>query len=305
MTRIPDGILDGVAFLYHTKEQAAKNDKFGGTAFVVARHAPHASAVLGQRVSVPFLISNRHVVWDGGASVVRFNKKNGKGQIIDFNPADWTVHSGGDDLAGVCIWRLVDRVRERVTAAACEMLVSEELAKEADFGVGDDVFTVGRFVNHQGRHEIRPVALFGNIYMGLEPIRHPIYAKDQLSYAVALQTRTGFSGSPVIVYRSRQVPGLADLPKGHESGWGVIGVTWGLINDEGGNTTAVNGVVPSWKVVELLEEPALKDAFEAADNAASEDLKDHGGVQLAVVPAKPAPPPRRITPNTKRISIVC
>ena len=115
MPRIPDQMLDGVAFLYQTTEQAAKNERIGGTAFLLGRPAPRASEYLGQAVAVPFLISNRHVALEGGACVPRFNLRAGhpagQGWVLDMGPQHWVPHPTGDDIAGACIFGLLDRVQ--------------------------------------------------------------------------------------------------------------------------------------------------------------------------------------------------
>ena len=98
MPRIPDEMLHGVAFLYPTKEQAAQNERVGGTGFLVSRVAPRASKAFGYRASIPFLISNCHVVWNSGCSVARFNRRDGGGTILDFGPENWVVHPDGDDV---------------------------------------------------------------------------------------------------------------------------------------------------------------------------------------------------------------
>jgi len=239
----------------------------------LARFAPRASEVLGQRAAIPFLISNRHVVWTGGACVPRFNRKSGKGLVVDLDPNHWTVHPDGDDLAAVCIHRFINRDDDKVTAASYELLITEETAKAADIGIGDEVFMLGRFINHQGREIITPAARFGNISMGPAPIRNCHLNHDQVSYAVEMRSRTGFSGAPVMVYRVRG-HSLAEVPNGSEDCWGILGVNWGHILDENGENTWLNGVVPAWKVIELLEVPSLREAFERADEAVARSEGD-------------------------------
>lgn len=282
MPRIPDHLLDGIVFLYPTKEDAARNSKFGGTAFLLGRPAPRASKILGHEVYIPFLVSNRHVVWDAGASVPRFNRPDGGGFVIGLDPTNWTVHPDGDDLAAVCVFGLINRVQQKITTAGYELLITEQSAKDAQIGIGDEIFMLGRFINHQGRETIKPAVRFGNISMAPAPIRNPNSQRDQISYAVEMRSRTGFSGAPVIVYR---IPGaaLAELPKGYEGSWGILGVNWGYILDEDGENTWLNGVVPSWRVIELLNEPTLMAAFEMAEKGAENLVDDSGATPSAAV----------------------
>ncbi len=52
------------------------------------------------------------------------------------------------------------------------------------------------------------------------------------------------------------------LPKEAEHMWGLLGVNWGYVPDEEGENTWLNGVVPAWKITELLDSPPLKAAFD-------------------------------------------
>lgn len=285
MPRIPDNLTDGVAFLYATKEDAAAHVPFGGTAFLVGRRAPRASKALGENKYIPFLVSNRHVVRDAGASVARVNRRSGTTKIIDLGPEDWVVHSGGSDLAAVCVFGLVDRSEDCLTFVDLDTVVTEAGIVDVDLGIGDEVFMLGRYVNHQGRKQNRPAARFGSIAMMPEPIRNPQTRRDELSFAVEMRSRSGFSGSPVVVYR---LPGmsLSSSEQSLQPFSGVLGVNWGHILDENGESTWLNGVVPGWRVRELLEEPVLRSAFDEAERYAETFLREEAssGVAVEVTP---------------------
>jgi len=70
-----------------------------------------------------------------------------------------------------------------------------------EVGPGDDVFMIGRFVDYQGIETTVPAARFGHISMMDVRI-------DQLtgyrgpSIVLDMHSRSGFSGSPVFVYRT-------------------------------------------------------------------------------------------------------
>jgi hypothetical protein len=71
-------------------------------------------------------------------------------------------------------------------------------------GVGDDVFMIGLFIDHKGLATNIPSARFGNISMLPSPmaiIEQPTGYEGE-SYVVDMHSRTGFSGSPVYVYRT-------------------------------------------------------------------------------------------------------
>ena len=93
--------------------------------------------------------------------------------------------------------------------------------------------------------------------MMAEPITNPAIGKDQESFAVEMRSRTGFSGSPVMVYRTP----LSSIEDGlkYVKFTGLLGVNWGyILDEETQENTWLNGVVPAWKILEMLDMPAVK-----------------------------------------------
>jgi hypothetical protein len=255
--------LDGMAFTFRTREEAEKRVRIGGTCFLVIK--PSGATFGGSELCVPYLITNRHVVYSGGASVVSINRRDGSPpDILEYEPTDWVTHPDGDDLAAI-IPEKYDLIpgRHRLTAIRTDWLLTPEKMRVEDIGVGDDVFMVGRFVNHQGRRENRASARFGTISMMQEDIWVKDDNRHQESFAVEMRSRTGFSGSPVSVCRVATVFGPDGRSMGVTNFFGVLGVNWGFILDEEtGENTWLNGVVPAWKILSLLEAPALKQKHE-------------------------------------------
>lgn len=287
MPRVPDEPLQGAAFLYRSVDEAHSNARIGGTCFLVSRYAPKASNALKQNSYIPFWVSNRHVVYEASAPVVRVNRRDSGTTIFDYDCLDWTVHPDGDDLAAVCAFGHVDLARDEIRGVPEEYFVTRDKVDGFKIGVGDDIAMIGRFINHQGRNQNRPSIRFGNISMMPEPIQNNVIRKDQLSYAVEMRSRTGFSGSPVAVYR---MPGTSLMPLPDEAQFfhGLLGVCWGHIIDEEGENTWLNGVIPAWKITDLLDTPKLKDAFEAAD-AVFDASPPSGAVPSVAVPAAEPP----------------
>src|SRR5208337_5394725 len=81
-----------------------------------------------------------------------------------------------------------------------KVFATEEIVSEYGIGVGDDVFMVGRFINHEGSPTYLPATRFGNISV----MPFPILKSPQKgpSYCIDMHSRPGFSGSPVFVYRT-------------------------------------------------------------------------------------------------------
>ena len=71
-------------------------------------------------------------------------------------------------------------------------------------GVGDDVFMLGLFIDHYGVSENVPSARFGNISMMPNSKAKIKQATGYMgeSFVLDMHSRTGFSGSPVYVYRT-------------------------------------------------------------------------------------------------------
>ena len=292
MPRLPNESLQGVAFLYRTREEAAANAQIGGTCFLVSKFAPQMSEAFGKNMYVPFWVSNRHVIWDSAAPVVRLNKRGGGTKIIDYDCLDWIPHSSGDDLAAVCAFGNINMVEDEIRGVPDSYFITEEKVSEWQLGIGDDVAMFGRFINHQGRNTIKPAARLGSISMMPQPIWDSQSKKDQISYAVEMRSRTGFSGSPVAMYR---IPGTAlmELPTEIQSVHGLLGVCWGhILDDEDGENTYLNGVIPAWRLLDLFEEPKLKEQLKAADSIDPESINRYpSAVPLAAAPPTTADNP--------------
>ena len=131
---------------------------------------------------------------------------------------------------------------------------------DSELRVGDEVFMIGRFVNLQGGGINRPAARFGTLSVMLENIGTKDAAgrrTTQESFAVEMRSRTGYSGSPVMVYRTAATV-LRPVPDDYTGFFGLLGVNWGYIKDEEGENSFINGVVPAWHISELFDLPPLR-----------------------------------------------
>jgi hypothetical protein len=253
MPRIPDFVLDGVGFLYPTVEHAEQHARQGGTCFLIGH--PVMNGEDAPMAWVPYAVSNRHVVWTGGCPVIRLNRRDGSApDVIELDTLDWFVHPDGNDVAIACLLGKIDQTVHKISFIPTPRFVTREIMRDWEIGVGDEVFMVGRFVNHQGRTDNLAAARFGTISVMPAPISHSGIMKDQLSYAVEMKSRSGFSGSLVAIYRTvatvlRQVK--------IDNFFGILGINWGHILDEDGENTWLNGVVPAWEILETLAIPPL------------------------------------------------
>ncbi len=79
--------------------------------------------------------------------------------------------------------------------------LSEKQTREYDINAGEDVFMAGRFVNYAGAETNRPSLRFGNISIMAADIRHPLGYTGK-SIVLDMRSQSGYSGSPVFVYRT-------------------------------------------------------------------------------------------------------
>lgn len=271
MPRIHNDLLDAVFYLYPSAAAARSGEPAGGTGTFVAVPVPDVS---GQMI---YACSNKHVVGASGCSVVRINRIDGGVEIFDSDPAQWAFDPH-NDLAATPI--SFEPSLHRMKCLPLDMFITREEIREHDIiGPGQEVFMVGRFINHDGAFVNAPSVRFGHLSMMPLSIRHPA-GYDQESFAVEMLSRPGYSGSPVYVYSTS-----VDLRGGPvilgNTFLKFLGLNWGFISDPAeirektiiANITAnqqsqkiqyvavntgMNGVVPAWRLREFLETGELK-----------------------------------------------
>ncbi|MEZ5933323.1 MAG: serine protease [Alphaproteobacteria bacterium] len=276
MPRINDQFLECVFYLYPSREAAEIGEQIGGTGFVAGVPSDvHEGVIYG------YAVTNRHVAVDDGASCIRVNRCDGSVEVLEFDPAEWLVHPSGDDLAVIPLGGMVPGIHD-VRLFDTSWFVTEESSNKLDIGPGDDVFMVGRFVHHDGKKRNQPSVRFGNISMNASLIRQSRRGFEQLSYGVEMRSMGGYSGSPVFVCKSpwdMNRPTVTVAPNRVK----FLGVNWGYITDKlevdeevirdnqasqseirrrkqyVKANTGMNGVIPAWKVKELLDMPMLSE----------------------------------------------
>ena len=204
MPRIPDIFLDCVIYLYPTLKDAREGVALGGTGFLVGVHSdsPH-------NIDYLYAVTNHHVVKDprSPAPVIRYNTLQGETCFEELTSDDWVSHPDCD-LAAIHLSDF-DPARLKFSYVKVdEHFATEEIVNKYDIGPGDDVFTVGRFISHDGAQRNEPSARFGNIsMMPNEPIVIYTVATKMFLGRGAVAQR--FSGSPVFVH----IPPFTIRPK--------------------------------------------------------------------------------------------
>jgi hypothetical protein len=302
MPRISPRLLDTTFYLYRNEEDAAAGHKAGGTGFLVAYWPPADLQLLGKspprktRVTHVYAVTNWHVACRG-CSIVRLNTVDGRTEIFAFDPSDWKFLKGADDVAAIRI--PVDRTKHRFNAIETQRLVKKPPFTSEGIGPGDDVFMVGRFIDHDGGITNQPAVRFGHISMLPAPIYLDELRRERDYYCVDLHSRTGFSGSPVFVYRTigqdldgadiaaliRKLQQGRDLPFWElRPMFALLGIhcaqfpeAWELKSKKGKPTneyvmgmSGMTMVAPSWAILETLEHPDLQQERKELDAGAPE-----------------------------------
>jgi len=319
VARIPANDLNCVFYLYPDADSARAGRKLGGSGFWVSRPSQNIP-----NYHWLFAVSNKHVVHKIGASVIRANARYHTGfEIFETEPTDWIEHPAGHDIAILPIsYSHVLPVVNLVTLLP-EMFATVENITAERIGIGDDVYMIGRFINHEGTPRNTPSVRFGNISMlPFEPIYIDAETKPQLSFAIELRSMCGYSGSPVFV----EVGGLQRRSGGTSMGppsqlllgvhWGHIIEPWtvqkiivsakpsGLRHDEReieqvSANTGMNGVVPAWFLREMFDLPVVKEVLQRDEEIELKRRNEQTpGAKLdGASSEKTAPPANDANPN--------
>ena len=271
MPKLSPSMLRSVFYLYRSRQEAVDGKDFGGTGFFLG-------VELGE-TRFCYAVTNWHVAVDGGASVIRVNTNDGGMDIFELDPCEWHFKPHWHDLAVVPI--PLDPAKHSFSYIDSRMLAIEPYLSHAQIGPGEDIFLIGRFVDHDGGQTNIPAVRFGHISVMPQPIKQPTKAEGLPSYILDVHSRSGYSGSPVFVYRT---PG-SDLTH-PETRNGVhqfvmmLGVHWGQfpekweidtdanvrrqVADLHANPKYVTGMsgmtlaIPAEAILELLNMPKLK-----------------------------------------------
>jgi hypothetical protein len=189
---------DSVFYLYGRDPETGKIVGPQGTGFLVARAGNTAWPTAHY-----YAIRNWHVAVQGGASIIRFNTKDGGTRYLEYDPSDWLFNPGGDDIAAVDITADI-RETDQIFVQSEESFLTLDIIQEYVIGFGEDVFMIGMFASHHGGERNIPAARFGNLSM-LANSEAPILLEngsERPAHLADMRSRGGFSGSPVFIYRT-------------------------------------------------------------------------------------------------------
>ena len=269
-------ILNTVIFLYRTREQAAEGRKAGGTGFLIA--VPFIKAP--DKFHHIYVVTNVHVA-RGETRTLRVNTRDGGIDLITVN--EWISLPNGPDITVAPV--ALDPNRHNVEAFRSDswLLTQEEFSRH-EIDAGDDVFMAGRFIDYDGVQSNQPSLRFGHISIKEASIRQNATGYTGSSIIIDMHSRSGYSGSPVFVYRTH---GSIFAKEGSIIAGGhlmkLLGIHWGQFPElwelsspssrvEGADSAEaeliVDGqyvrglsgmtcVVPSWDILKTLNDPRL------------------------------------------------
>lgn len=261
MPAIPNQYQECVTYLYADRDCAESGHESGGTGFIVG-----VPSTTRRDVSHLYCVTNYHVAIRDGASVIRVNNKDGGVSIFEKDSADWEFLRNGGDVAAVPI-QLNSEIHQ-FRFIGTDGFLTESNYNAGFIGVGEDVFMVGRFVDHDGVQTNKPAIRFGNI--SVSPSYIPDFSNSDRSvqyFCLDMHSRTGFSGSPVVAYRTvgsdLSEAGAAGI-KIHPPIITLLGIHCGqfpeklVLEQKSGNKSNLTGpsamtcALPSWGILKLL-----------------------------------------------------
>jgi hypothetical protein len=201
MPRINDAYLDCVVYLYGSEADAEDGLRTGGSGFLIGI----PTIDLPTNVWLLYAVTNRHVI-EPDNLVIRFRTKDDKHFIMNTDKSAWHVHPLGDDIA-VCLVSF-DWKSMRYNFVPRERFLDKDTMKRYNIGSGDDVFVIGRFINHEGQQRNLPTVRFGCVAQNpWEPIKQDT-GFEQESFLVEARSIAGYSGAPVFAY----IPSMSERP---------------------------------------------------------------------------------------------
>jgi hypothetical protein len=216
MPKVQKGFGHSVFYLY---KKGARADQYigpSGTGFFVRMETPHTRFYYG--------VTNHHVIRDG-STIIRINTYNGGARYMPFKLDDWHFIAAPkdaskpldapkplDDVCAVPIY-MSDNPRDidfhletdHYDSIPTNIFLTETAIEPEQIGLGENAFMIGLFAQHDGGRRNVPSARFGNLAMLADeaaPIENGYFRRPM--HVIDMRSRTGFSGSPVFIYRTPQ-----------------------------------------------------------------------------------------------------
>jgi hypothetical protein len=271
--RVPDEVRKCVGFVYYKSDRAVL--EVAGTAFFVAvqpESEPGAEELFEYTITAKHVVDAVRENGADGKLYVRLNQLGGGLSMLVTEVDLWRVPPAlNDEVIDVAVFRGgppggADRLRVHRS-----LFLTEQMERDFDVGVGDEVFVTGLFLNHYGDQRNIPVVRVGNIAaMREEYVQTDEGPMD--AYLIEARSTGGLSGSPVFVSMGamRTNPATKKLQALQEHQFFLLGLIrghWSVVAPPGDGGREAGSrvrdevvnmgiaiVTPTSKMVELIDD---------------------------------------------------
>ncbi len=136
------------------------------------------------------------------APCIRLNTHSGKSEVIEFETHEWLFEPNGNDIAVSPPLKIKKQINKQSFLDINSFFLTPEQELRDEIGPADDVFMIGCFIDYDGIETNVPACRFGHI-----SIMDAKIVQDQTGFLgrsilLDMNSRTGFSGSPVFIFRT-------------------------------------------------------------------------------------------------------
>jgi hypothetical protein len=192
--KVPDEIRKCVAFIGQ-RNQIDESFTYRGTCFFVGITYPDGFKT-GYAVTAKHVIEN--ISKTGSKEILtRYNLKNNKTVEVSTKFTDWAHHPDPTVDIAINYFKGFKPEMDHM-ALPISMFATDQVIKEEEIGIGEEVFITGLFKNHVGQAKNIPILRVGNI-AGMPEEKVSAALGPMEAYLIEARSIGGLSGSPVFV----------------------------------------------------------------------------------------------------------
>jgi hypothetical protein len=263
---VSDEIRKSVVFIGY--RLADDRTRMVGTGFLVAR--PFDESATPRRgethTSFSYLVTAKHVI-DGirdlglAEVLARVNYRSGEARWVSIPIEYWVFHPTESSTVDVAVLSAsgFDVPKLDHGVFPIDAFAKKETVLLEKIGLGEEIFIVGLFASHHGSAKNIPIVRIGNI-AGMPEEKVSTQIGDIEAYLIEARSIGGISGSPVFVNMGimRDRHGVLEVEKLVDGMRAVtpiylLGMVHGHFDKEGVNM-GIGIVVPSWKILEVINQ---------------------------------------------------
>lgn len=279
---IPPEIKKCVAFLAFN---TIRGSRLAGTVFFVS--VPMET--IEGRYFI-YLITARHIIekikensTDNKVNI-RLNTKTDTSDYVASDISQWKFHPTDTSVDVAVLPWAPPQDKIDYLSIPRSMALTEEIIKEENISIGDEVFLTGLFSTHYGKKKNLPIIRVGNIAMMPEEKVNIESLGEIDAYLIESRSIGGLSGSPVFVYLGHMRPKNGNINIGGQSQlfywlglmhghWDISSKKVDVITEDEATIEKVNMgiaiVIPTSKILEIID----CDEFKAIRKQREEEFK--------------------------------